>query len=270
MLINKKRLKFSGKDLNINFQLNSKNDIIINSLNNLVENVGNSLINPIIDEEVCRFKKSNVGGSQIFYFYFKGKTSHYNEFPFENKVLKNKTKFIQNSFFIFDFYDSFNSNTQNKIFRTYFTKFIDYANDNKPKYIITTTKDTQLSFFDVPISYINKQEKNEFGCFLKLSFYNAETGILSLFYNYAKYNNQLINNTEEIMYFDVIFNKKEKTWYFKPQPPILSEFKAYELPKSQYVDKINNTFNKTNYIQQKYPEGGNKFNPNTGTYTNEQ
>ena len=53
-LINKKRLKFSGKDLNINFQLNSKNDIIINSLNNLVENVGNSLINPIIDEEVAQ------------------------------------------------------------------------------------------------------------------------------------------------------------------------------------------------------------------------
>ena len=171
-----------------------------------MKNVGISLINPIIDEEVCRFKKSNVGGSQIFYFYFKGKTSHYNEFPFEN----NKTKFIQNSFFIFDFYDSFNSNTQNKIFRTYFTKFIDYANDNKPKYIITTTKDTQLTFFYVPISYINKQEKNEFGCFLKLSFYNAETGILSLFYNYAKYNNQLINNTEEIMYFGCYFYKKRK------------------------------------------------------------
>lgn len=262
MSINK-TIKYNNIDLNIKFSLNELNGQVgyQQQINNEVTNTFQEIINPIVDGEVRRFKytSSNVAVSLEYYFYSGSTTPQYNTSftyaGFNNSELSTITANVLNSFFILDFYDTYDTYTQTKVFSSYLTKI-----NNIPKYRIYNDTSNQFYYLHIPQSYINAQTSSIVYGYVKYSFFNSKTGNIKLFYNYDNRN----LTTPEKMYFKIKLDLINNTWTFDTTSfPII---KAYELPSTSiYVTKVNNTIDKFDNKKQIYPTGT-LFDKTDGTY----
>jgi hypothetical protein len=273
MSIIKERIKSTNQDINLKITLDRNTNHIgyQQEIDKLTEQVKVDLTNPIIDNEVRRFKykTSTIFTSNIIFYFITNGNSYDNSFlsgaaNFTSKEISDKSINLRKSFFIMDFYDNFNYYDQNKFFTIYNTQILNSEVSNYipiPKYRLSDNKINQFNYWYVPKRFIdnNLLSGNIIAeGYIKFSFYNAKTGQISLFYN--KYNESL--STAEKLYFKVKLDLLNMTWYFDEG----SFQKAYQIPLNNlYSNKINDSVEKFDNKQQEYPDG-NIFNPENGDY----
>jgi len=239
MSIIKNEIVYTGKDINMKFSLDSINNNMgqQQSLIDSVTTYTTESVNPIIDIEARRFKYDVNLPPTTLSFYFNRSGFYTNSFStgFTNTM-------TLNSFFILDFYDSFDTYSQNKIFRTYLTKI-----GNVPQYNINDSN-IQFNVWYIPQSHLKSLSNISTG-YTKFSFYDASTGVISAFYNYN--NRNLVTN--EKMFFKTELNAVNKSWRMITDsfPSII----AYEFPNNNniYSDRINNTINTVPVNKPNYP-----------------
>ena len=259
MSIIKETIKFNNLDMNLKFNLGSNIDLTgyQQEIDNSTIDTEDELINPVNDTEVRRFKNS-VQNNLSFYFILKNtNNSLFTNAGFTQDEIDFNRDTIRNSFFILDFYDTYDTNTQTKIFTTYLTKIL--GNGNTANYVLDITNHSnQFSYWYIPQSYINLYTTG----YVKFSFFNAKFGVIQLFYNL---DNQALK-TPEKMYFKAALNLTTMTWSLTlAYPPNIN---AVELYGSSYASKINNALSDFNNMKQNYP-AGNAFDSTNGSYTTE-
>jgi hypothetical protein len=263
MSIIKEQIKFIGTDMFLNFGLTSSDSFLgfQQEIDNLTSVVSVDLINPAIDLEERKFRYSGSTDLLLQFQFYNIHTSQYTPFftaaGFSTEDIDGNSTSKLNSFFIADFYNSYDINTQVKIFRTYLTK-LGYT----PYYTIGPNTSNQLYSWYIPVDYINSQTGTTVTGYTRFMFYNAISGITTLFYN----NDNVALTTPEKMYFKSVLDLKNKTWrIITPSFPIAL---GKELIGSlQYTKKVNDTVINFNNEVQNYPVGS-KFNYLTGTYSN--
>jgi len=211
--------------------------------------VTNELINPAVDEERIRYKATNTPTDAIISFWFYNGT-YVNTFigaGFTSYEYQSNSDNFNNSFFILDLYDTYDINTQTKIFTTYLSK----KGNTIPQYRISANT-SQFYYLHIPMSYIDNQTGNTSICYAKFMFYNAKTGNVATFYND---DNSLATNAMRI-HFEIELNHTSKTWRFIA--PHYPNIWAYEITNAQYANKTNNTVDNLT-ISQPNPPSGNTF-----------
>ena len=243
-------IKFNSQDIKLKFNLSDENKFTgyQQEIDKMVEDTSNSLINPVIDNEIRRFKYLPSNPAMTLSFFFNLGASWVNYFP--NLVVDGNSQ-TRNSFFILDLYNTFDSNTQSKIMTNYLTKI------KSASCIINSATPNQFYFWNIPLSYTGTT------AYARFSFYNATDGTLSLFYN----NDNSALKTSEKMYFRVELNQANMTWRI-----LTSSFPtayAYQLPNSSaYVARVNNGISNFENKKQVFP-AGEIFQHTTGTYSTE-
>jgi len=276
MSIIKETIKFNNRDviLKINLGVDNRFSGYQQEIDTITEETKISLINPIIDNDVKRFQYYNNGQSMNLIFNFTPNGSSYKNSlstdgaRFTNEEIKQNNNKLLNSFFIMDFYDTFNNNTQTKIFTNYLTKVLDGEKGTVPipKYIINNTTKNQLYSWYVPNSFINKQTGDTVIGYVKFSFYNAKFGDLALFLNKDKQEDK----TPEKMYFKTLLDLKNMTWKFIYTKTGIALFPpnatAEQLPfNNTYSKRINKNINSFDNKKQVFPTGT-SFQTIDGTY----
>jgi hypothetical protein len=248
--------------VNIKFNLSSDNNFLgyQQEIDNLTQGVSDTLINPNVDLEERRFKYAFHSPAVRFNFYFGSiPTNTFEAIGFTTSGLTQQQLNVLNSFFIFELYDTYNVSTQIKILTTYITQI-----GVVPQY--TANSSNQIYNLYVPIPYIKNilAQSGSTGIatgYTKISFYNAKTGKIILFYNptYA------LNTTPLYMFFPTRLNTNAKTWEFLPaSTAIFSANQIWENPA--FTKKVNDTVNNFNNEEQKYPSGQ-TFNYQNGKYS---
>jgi len=269
MYVKKERIKFNGDDMNLKISIGSNLEQVgqQQSINDLAKSTGESLINPIIDGEVRRFRYSVEDGgiTMKFYFYLINYQNAFETAGFTTNEIMTGDLNVLNSFFIMDFYDTFDTYTQTKFFTTYLTKI-----GTLPNYLIDYSSDydfNQLYYWNIPLSYLNKYTGDTITGYVKFSFFNSKTGKISLFYNKDNDDDIVIRKTPEKMYFKTVLDLVNQTWLIDtPSFNNNYEMLAYELLPSTYVNRVNNTMNSFENKQQIYPSG-NTFISKFGNYS---
>lgn len=272
MSVVKERIKFNGLDLNIKFGIKGNEDVIgiQQEIDELTNETKTDLINPIVDGEVRRFKYDpSINGAELKFFFSNDLSQYSNTFQYAgfstSEILNLNTKLL-NSFYIIEIYDTYDPFTQTKILTNYMTKISDGENNGSfqiPYYKISVNNKNQLYYLHVPKSSIDSMYGATKYLYMKLTFFNAIDGSVSLFYNKE---NELLSTAEK-MYFKIRINKNTLTWRFinKYYPNI----SAFELsPNSAYVNRVKNTVNAQDVKKQNYPAGV-VFDHTTGTYSTE-
>jgi hypothetical protein len=192
MSIIKERIRLTGTGATITFGLSGKNRIsgYQQEIDNLTEETKDALVNPIVDNEVRRFNYAGSGPTFIQFSFTNDGSNHYNTFfpnaaGFTVDEINSYDDNLRNSFFILDFYDSFDSYTQSKIFTSYLTKVLDgedYLTMPIPTYKMDSNTVSQFYNWNVPKTYIDAHTGYTVTAYTKFSFYNAKYGFVSLFY----------------------------------------------------------------------------------------
>jgi hypothetical protein len=252
----REKVKFTNQNMNFKFTLDSNDNFTgyQQEIDNLTQVVGIDVVNPAVDAEVRRFKMNPSPNASITltFIFAPIPSSYFTDIGFTSDEIKYNDSNVQNSFFVMDFYDKFDINSQTKIFTTYLTKIGTAA-----IYSIGATANSQLYYWNIPLSYIQAQTGTTVNGYAKFSFFNAKTGALLLFNNTSN----LGLSTAERIFFKAQLNLTNMTWKFvNPTYPAIS---ATQIPNTvSYVTKINNTYEKIPDMAQTYPSG------NTYNYIN--
>ena len=191
MQIIHEKIKLNGKSNSIKISLGGNDDVLKSDteITNIIIGEQANLINPLIDNEVVRFKyyNDNVPLLIIFNFY-NGATSKYeNSFNGTGLVISNLSylsSMVMNSFFIMDYFDTYKTNEQSKIYSSYLTKIIDVRTGTPiPAYTIGGNNPNQLYYQYIPKSYLNTISDDTVTGYAKFSFYDANNGNIHSFYN---------------------------------------------------------------------------------------
>ena len=251
MPIIKEQIKFIGDNMNLKINLSSDDNFLgyQQEIDNLTQVVSVDLINPEIDVEERRYKYANATPLTLkFQFYNQTANNYQADFisaGFTGDEILSSSMNMLNSFFILDFYDTYDPNTQVKILRTYITKI-----GLSSTYLIGPTYPNQIYCRYIPVDYIKAHTGATTAIgYTKFSFYNAKDGSISLFYNLS--NGSL--STPEKMYFKSQLDFLNKTWRF-----ILTSntATARELTTSPlYNQRVNDTVDNINNEEQNYPQG---------------
>jgi hypothetical protein len=271
MPIIKETIKYVGDTMNIRFGLSSEDGFLglQQEIDNLTEVVSSDLVNPSIDVEERKFKYlPGISPTVLaFQFYSPIANDYLSTFLYQgftgDEIISNSSN-LENSFFIMDFYDSFDVGTQVKIFSTYLTKVIgnnpDGSRNYTSIYTIGGTIPNQLYYWYVPISYLTAISGSTITGYTKFGFYNAKSGTTVQFYNF---DNQSLS-TPEKMYFKSTLNVPNRTWnIISASAPNLVARQLWTSPA--YNQKVNNTVQNFNNEVQDYPTGQ-TFNYIDGKY----
>ena len=160
MPIIKEKIKYLGDSMNIKFNLGSDDNFLgyQQEIDNLTQVVSLDLVNPEIDVEERRFESHNpteIATQLQFQFFNVIFQPSFYAAGFSNNDITSQSSNMLNSFFILDFYDTYDVNTQTKIFTTYLTKISVTPDYTAPEYNITKTN--QLYYWYIPIWYLNTQ-----------------------------------------------------------------------------------------------------------------
>ena len=225
-------------------------------IDNITEETKDDLINPIVDNEVRRFSyiPDNV---KILSFFFNSVTPSFEEAGFTTTEIENYSNNLRNSFFIMDYYDTFDPYTQTKIFTVYNTRVLNGSTSGGvavPLYTLNNDNLNQFYHWNIPKYYLDAYTGSTVTGYTKFSFYNAKTGRIFLFYN--KNNTDAGITTPEKMYFKTKLNLTNMTWELDIGATPLGIVRIYEIPRtSAYTERVNDTFENYQNEQQNYPAG---------------
>lgn len=267
MQLIRENIKFKGEDANIKINIGSTNNLNGNQdvINTLINNTSNSLINTPIDSETWKFKyHPNYNALMVFKFGTAVYPS-YTEAGFLNDEMKYNSSNYANSFFIMDFYDSYDENNQNKLMRSFLTIKDEYYSffDVGKEYQTLDIINNQISTLFVPQWVINNYTGNIYTIYVKFSFYNAKLGKMHQFYN----NEFNTDTSSRKMYFEIRLMPSNKTWLFTDvdNNKLINAIELLDSDAYTYNKKINDSINKIPNLKQEYPDG-NLFD--YGKYTN--
>ena len=270
----REQILYTGNDINFYIALNSNDSLLglEQEIDALTQVTGNNLINPIVDGENYRFKNDVNGDVNVLTFYYTQYGTTYNNvyssagFSFDDIAFNSPA--MLNSFYIFDYYDSYNINTQIKIFTSYITKIWGLGkrtmNNGIPDIVTTigTGSNVQIYSQYVPVWYYNNlinSGATSITGYTKISFYNAKTGQIILFRN-PVYES---SSTPQKMYFTTKLDLINKNWKFINPA---TDINAKQLwASNDYIARINSTFTTTNNGKVSYPKQT-TFNYITGKY----
>ena len=252
-------IDFSGTTMNLTISLSSNDNLIEyqQEIDRLTQFTTLDLVNPVTDGEKRRFKLNPNPTPDItlnFQFYSTITNTYLNSFlfaGFTGKEIATGSDNLLNSFFILDFYDTFDINNQTKIFTTYLTKLLVPVNGiTYSQYSIGTSNNNQLYRWYVPLSYIESQTGSTATGYMKLSFYSAKTGNITTFFNGDNIN----ITTPEYMFFKTELDLINMTWKFLT--PLYPAINAKEIANNQlFINKANNTVENKDDLQQNPPSG---------------
>lgn len=266
-MLKKYIIKNDRTDVNIKIGLRDNVSMIgyQDEVDNLTQIKSIDSINENVDNELRRFKF--YGDSEmIFKFWidnslqskFSGTTVDTINRMFTSEELILKKPNVLNSFFIIDTYDSYDEKTNNKLSTNYLTDITskNYQNKpnvqvNTPRYLINNTIRYPLYYLYIPEYFIKEvlsDTNKTTNIYAKLLFYNAKVGKVTVFTN----PNVVNQNTDEKLYFKIEININ-RTWKFIETLPLNLE--EIPLTDTEYLDKINSSFDKTNILKQTYPTG---------------
>jgi hypothetical protein len=270
MSIIKQRIKFNEQDLFIKFPLNIYDSFVgyQQEIDSLTQVTGIDLINPVIDGEIYRFiYNKSISDTTIQFYFLQNDLLQLNFFTNLVSNINNTTynDMTLNSFFILDFYDTYDINKQRKIFTTYLTKILEGEKSGivpLPKYIISPTKKNQLYYWNVPLSYINSITGSSIvNCYVKFSFYSAAEGKVLLYYNY---DNRMLK-TPEKLFVKAELNLSNRMWRFLTPTYTIKLYQLNETTDNMFEEKVNNAIEKFDLKKQIFPPN-NVFDYQTGVY----
>jgi hypothetical protein len=249
MSIIKKTILYNNSDNQIKFSLDIKNNFFDyqQEIDSLTQVVTNNSLNPVVDEETRKFKYNSAYTTDKLNFYFYKNGSYGLNFTnagfTSDEITKNSLNFI-NSFFILDFYDTYDINTQSRIFTTYLSKL-----GTIPSYFIGSATTGQFYGMQVPLSFIETQTTNIVSGYTKFSFFSAlkTSNGVKLFYNQNSN-----KTTAEKMYIKTELDLVNKKWRLDN---VSHNINLREYINTTYTNKVNDTFDKFENIKQSYPVG---------------
>ena len=275
----KEKILYSGSGATLQFSLGSRVGMFdyqqqIDAIN---EETKEELVNPIVDHEVRSFSYAydDVGETNLI-FEFTINNTTYNSYyvpyaGFSTDEISSNSTVVRNSFFIWDFYDSPDDNTQSRISTTYLTKIVgeyDDTNPNRPYYNLRPEIKCQFYKIQIPKSFLDAQTGTTAIGYTRFSFYNAKTGGLTLFYNKDNLGFSVI----EQPYFKTELDLADMTWKFiydgtnpNPNYPVDAVARQYKSTDA-YSQKVNDGVQTFENEQQEYPDGD--VFVDDGTYEN--
>lgn len=250
---------YTGNTINIKIPFGSSDALsgYQQEIDNVTTFTATDIVNPMIDVEVRKFKCFSDALAKIT-FYFNNGSGTYLSFFYG--FTSNDVSSIRNSFFILDYYDSFNIYNQNKIFTVYLTKIMT-TTSSAPVYSLNPTVNNQFYTWYIPISYIESITGSTVVGYVNFKFFNAKTGKIIQFYN----NDNLSLTSPEKMYFKTELNIPNKTWKFITTSYPNMNAREIESTNTLFINKTNDTFDKFDNLKQNYPTG-NTFNYQDGSY----
>lgn len=257
---------FTGTTMNLRISLSSTDNLIEyqQEIDRLTQFTTLDLVNPVIDGEERRFKLNpnpSANITLVFQFYNVTATTYQILFTaagFTADEIANKSLNLLNSFFILDFYDTFDINSQTKIFTTYLTKvLVPVTGIYNSQYTIGATNNNQFYRWYVPISYFTGTTMTGY---VKLSFFNAKTGKVTAFFNA----DNISLTTPEYLFFKTQLDRSNMTWKFLTA--LYPTITAKEVINNiLFADKVNNTVVNMDNLQQN-PPSGTTYDFKTNTY----
>jgi len=254
---------FTGTTMNLRISLSSSDNLIEyqQEIDRLTQFTTIDLINPVVDGEERRFKLNPTPSANItlnFQFYNVTASTYQTLLTaagFTANEINNNTLNVLNSFFILDFYDTFDINSQTKIFTTYLTKL-----NKVPSYTIGASNNNQFYRWYVPLSYLQAETGSTITGYVKFSFYNAKTGKVITFFN----NDNISLTTPEYMFFKAELYKNGMTWKFltSSYPTITAK---EIINNTLFANKVNNTVENKDDLKQN-PPSGTTYDYKTNTY----
>jgi hypothetical protein len=264
MPVIKERIKFNNQDIHLKIDLGVRNNLsgYQQEIDRLTEETKEELINPVIDYEVERFKHEPENVSILtFSFSNTAGTDTDDDFEyagFTETEIEDADGVMLNSFFIMDFFDTYDSYTQTKILTIYNTQILEGETSGGvpiPKYYVRDTTINQFFYLYVPKSFLDTQTGTTITGYVKFSFYNAKTGRVSLFYNPNE-----TSLSPKRMYFKTFLYPVPMHWKFENYALNPTELS----PNNTYVTKVNDAVDSFENLQQSPQEGA--FDPSTGKY----
>jgi len=168
-------------NLSLNFDINQKHDFIPKSES--IKKYVDSEVNKVLEESRASEKDLEYISfipSQSFYLrgYFNNIDS-YNSVGFTNFYLTGTSVYTEESYYIFDLYDSFEDNNQELISRN-FIKMSKIVKDTTTNIFFDVSKKITKEFVNIYIpSYFINERKDTF--YLKINFFNAVNGKFRFF-----------------------------------------------------------------------------------------
>lgn len=271
MSITKRKIKYNGKGMNITFPISGTEEYLgyQQEIDNFTQIKSAESINDVTDHEIDRYEIYSSDSRIIQFNFFNSNQNWIPEYTSagfsENEVSSGTLNYL-NSFYIFDFFDTTKSTNQTKLFTTYLTKLNKYNVVDENDFDRIQNNDSEYEFNNnFQLSYLNLPKWYDSNiAYLRISFYNAKTGVMSVFYN----NDNKNYKTSEKMYFTIVFDKINKKYGIDTSSNTGSNPKiiAFEMVEStDYIDKYNNTVDNFDNLGQNYPDG-NTFNINDGKY----
>lgn len=258
MLIKKYNRILNDDNTNIIIPIKNNNDFYgeEQSINKIIKNTGNGLINPIVDGDVKRFKSDK---KYVLKFFFKTPqnniSQNYETIGIPQEDINNKKPNYLNSFYFIDFYDIENTLNQKRIFRTYISKYTDNNIAN-----MEADSCGELKHWYIPNNIINNnlsKNINNISIYARISFYNATNGKILTFKN-------SVSDSQFKTLYKCDLNLVNREWSFNnvSSPYIIN---LYELDSEVYNSKmISSANNLDNLIEN--PPLGSQYNYNKGSY----
>lgn len=279
MLIRKK-IKYNDENMFIDFPISISDGFTgyQQEIKSFRDEKTQESINETRDGEIKRFSSSFDLYFLNFLFFNNNSNDYLNEYntigiSYEDSF--NQSDNYLNSFYIFDFFDTYKSQEQTKIYTSYLTKlnynnFLTYfdtdEDDINRNYNVSSywvTEYSQVRYFDIPQWYVNEQN-DVFDMYLRIGFYNADNGKVIIFRNGSYSEN---TSSPQKLYFKVRFNKNDMKYVFLNTIDKHIDFiNSYEFRLSPgYLNQINNSFENSDNFKQNYPSGK-VFNFEDGQY----
>jgi hypothetical protein len=264
-MMESKQIKRTGKNIKLKISLGGGNSTLgqTSDIQNFVQEEEEKTINPVIDVETLRFNLHNsyINSGISLSFYSGGTYSaSYLNAGFTQKEIQNYSDSLRNSFFIFDYYNSYEPTLRSRIFRGYYTKFDVFEKNFAADGVVLFKDTTQLKYLNIPKNHINAFSSNHITLYLSILFYNAKTGRITPFYNGDYFNaGQFTTTSAERMFFKVVVDRINKVWYIDTPSTIggVKIVKARELSidgNREYAKRITESIGKIEQHQQQYPE----------------
>ena len=262
-----------GQDLNIVLSLSNKSGSDLgreySDYTSFIEKESKDVINPVIDNEVLRVRYLNQDTRFVIYFYdndYDIYNQNYTSLGFSLNELLNGGAVLRNSFYILDFYDSFDTFNREKIFSSYYTQITSLGStrprrrgqqETDPDGVVIS-QTNQLNYITPPLWSL---ESNITIMYMTLTFFNAKTGKLIPFFNndfFDDMSGTFTTPTSERMCFKVYINKNDRVWYIKNTTETEHIAKQLVLSEtSSFLNKMNMSIDKVNIKKLDTPENFN-------------
>lgn len=277
MSVIRKEIQYTGTELNFNIKLKSDNRLtgLQQDIDNYAQIKSANSINGVDDGEIHKFRINNPRTRYMSFEFSATTTTWLSSFisaGFTSEEVNTLNLNYQNSFFILDFFDTYKSSEQRKIFTSYLTKlYVDNSPASGTISIYTIGNSFQFSVLNVPVDNLGVESgATGYTGYTRFSFYNAKTGKVIVFFN--KDNDNLVTEPSQPdkMYFKTTLDLVNKTWDIITPSFDLTEtlptiFARQLTTSPTYVQKVNDTFNNFENLRTLYPDGT-SFNPETGKY----